>query len=266
MKTQREQAIFIIRKKKKVMAGHHGGAWKVAFADFMTAMMALFLVLWLVTQSSDVRSAIAGYFQDPLGRASEFGNSILKGDGAQAARVRPMDQQEIMDNRRDRLMQLSTAIKKALPKSAEAAKLSDHVVMEVVPEGLRISLVDDSNIVFFESGSAQPLPATREILIGLGQELAKIPLPLVVDGHTDAKPFQGIGTYTNWELSADRANAARRLLLIGGVPDTRIAEVRGLADREPRLNDPFAPQNRRVTVLLRVPPQGADSILSTFSP
>ncbi|NOT09148.1 MAG: OmpA family protein [Gemmatimonadales bacterium] len=260
MKTVREKPIIVIRRPKRGHGGHHGGAWKVAFADFMTAMMALFLVLWLVSQSSDVRAAIAGYFQDPMGRAHEFGNSVFKGDGAQAALRRQITQRDLVDARRDRLSQLGEEIERSLPETLGDAGLASHVVVELVDEGLRISLVEDSADVFFASGSARPLPVTERLLAALGKTLATVSYPIAVEGHTDAQPFlsQG-GTYTNWELSADRANAARRLLVNGGLPDPRLSGVRGLGDRQPRVADPFAPQNRRVTILLQLPAPPDDS-------
>jgi len=260
VKTQREQPIIIVRRRAKGHGGHHGGAWKVAFADFMTAMMALFLVLWLVSQSSDVKAAIAGYFQDPLGRANEFGSSIIPGQGAQAAQPRPLTQAEIVNARRDRLMKLAEQIRRELPEALEVPELAMHVDIEMVAEGLRISLVEDSNDVFFASGRPEPLPTGVELLTALGHELRDAAYPIVVEGHTDAQPYAGNGTYSNWELSADRANAARRLLSGGGVPAARIAAVRGLADREPRMADVFAPQNRRVTILLQLPAAQADSL------
>ena len=261
VKTQREQPIIIVRKRARGHGGHHGGAWKVAFADFMTAMMAIFLVLWLVSLSSDVKAAIAGYFQDPLGRANEFGSSIIPGQGAQAAQPRPLTQAEIVNARRDRLMKLAEQIRRELPEALEVPELAAHVDIELVAEGLRISLVEDSTDVFFASGRPEPLPTAVELLTALGYELREAAYPIVVEGHTDAQPYVGRGAYSNWELSADRANAARRLLSGGGVPESRIAAVRGLADREPRMADTFAPQNRRVTILLQLPSLQGDSLL-----
>ncbi len=252
MKSDREQPVRIVKVRKGHHA-HHGGAWKVAFADFMTAMMALFLVLWLVTQSSDVRSAIAGYFQDPLGRATEFGSSIIKGDGAQAAHLRPIMQPEITEARRDRLMQLGQQVRRAIASSVDLQELADHVTVELVDEGLRISLHEDSSAVFFETGSAQPRANGVRLLTAIGGLLGEVPYPVQVEGHTDARPYAGSGAYGNWELSADRANAARRLLVSGGLPVRQVASVLGLADREPATPDPFAPTNRRVTILIRLP-------------
>ncbi|HYC33278.1 MAG TPA: flagellar motor protein MotB [Gemmatimonadales bacterium] len=262
------ETIIIVRKRKSHGHGHHGGAWKVAFADFMTSMMALFLVLWLITQSSDVKSAIAGYFQDPLGRADEFGSSIIPGEGAQAANPRPIPQPQITDLRRDRLQMLGERIKQALAKSAYFGDIASQIEIELTGEGLRISLLEDSSGVFFETGSAHPRPAGVALLGIIGEHLATLPNDVVVDGYTDAVPYsaQG-GTYTNWELSADRANTSRRILVAGGLREGQMAEVRGHADNDLRLpSDPRAPSNRRVTITMlfdEVPLPVTDSLGAT---
>jgi chemotaxis protein MotB len=238
-------------KKKEA---HHGGAWKVAFADFMTAMMALFLVLWLITQSSDVRTAIAGYFQDPLGRDKEFGMSVIPGQGQSMVPTKTAIQIQPADGRRDRLLQLSQRVKDALAQDASLQGLEGHVEIEVTPDGLRISLLEDSSDVFFASGSAKPFPKAEVLISSIGTVLAQASYPVIVEGHTDAHPYPEDGAYTNWELSADRANAARRLLRAGGMSESQMLAVRGLADRDPRIvDDPFAPQNRRITILVNVP-------------
>lgn len=248
MSTPREQPI-IIRRKKVQGHGHHGGAWKVAFADFMTSMMALFLVLWLVTQSSDIKSAIAGYFQDPLGRANEFGSSITPGEGAPATRVRPISPAEVVDLRLDQLQHLSEHLKQRIEESIDFGKVSDHVELALTNEGLRISLIEDSTGVFFRTGSANPLPGGIDLLLMLGTELGELRNPVIVEGHTDARPYIGRRNYSNWELSTDRANAARRILTVGGLRESQVAQVRGLADREPRDSlNPDSPRNRRVTI------------------
>jgi len=253
VKSDREQIIHIVRRKK-VHKGHHGGAWKVAFADFMTAMMALFLVLWLITQSSDVRTAIAGYFQDPLGRNKEFGMSAIPGQGQAMIPSKTSINVQPADGRRDRLLQLSKQVKDAIDNDASLKGLEGHVAIDITPEGLRISLLEDSTDVFFASGSAKPFPRAETLIASIGTVLANASYPVVVEGHTDAHPFPHDGPYGNWELSADRANAARRLLRVGGMPESQVLGVRGLADRDPRVpNDPFAPQNRRISILVNVP-------------
>ncbi len=252
MTNKQRETIIIVRKKKRHGHGHHGGAWKVAFADFMTSMMALFLVLWLITQSSDVKSAIAGYFQDPLGRASEFGSSIIPGEGAQAANPRPIPQPQVTDIRRDRLQVLGERIRQMLSRSVDFGKLANHIEIDLTNEGLRIQLLEDSNGVFFETGSAHPRPAGVALLGAIGEQLATVPNAVVVDGYTDAIPYAPAAAYTNWELSADRANAARRILIAGGLHPPQIREVRGHADRSLRVpDDPSSPKNRRVTITMR---------------
>ncbi len=257
----REQPILIIIKKKKGHGGHHGGAWKVAFADFMTAMMALFLVLWLVTQSSDIKSSIAGYFQDPLGHASEFGNSILAGDGAQAASVRPISDQQIAEFRRDRLLVLQARLQDKLGSAPDLGRIAQHVEVEMTSDGLRISLIEDSAGVFFEVGSAVPKPKVAALFQLFGSELANLPFAVRVEGHTDAQPYASSGGYGNWELSTDRAHAARQLLALGGLGTEQVREVSGHADRD--LLDPehpYHPSNRRVTITLLADPAPEASV------
>ena len=267
MNKAREQPIIII--KKKIYAhGHHGGAWKVAFADFMTAMFAMFLVLWLVNQSSDVKSAIAGYFQDPLGRADEFGSSIMPGEGAQTQSPRIMSPSQAIDLRRDRLQALAENIRQEIREVPTLAALADHVEIEVTQEGLRIELLEDSSGVFFETGSAIPKAAGAVVLQFLGKQLGGMPNGVVVEGHTDARPYHRADGYSNWELSVDRANAARRIMLSGGLSEAQVQQVRGWADRKLREPEqPFADANRRVTVTMLLPTTAArflgDSLATT---
>ncbi|HTS87728.1 MAG TPA: flagellar motor protein MotB [Gemmatimonadales bacterium] len=253
MNKAREQPIIIV-KKRAPAHGHHGGAWKVAFADFMTAMFAMFLVLWLVNQSSDVKAAIAGYFQDPLGRANEYGSSIMPGDGAQTQSPRIMSPNQVIDLRRDRLQRIAETIRQEIREVPALSQLADHVEIEITEEGLRIQLLEDSSGVFFETGSAVPKPAGAEVLRLLGKELGSIPNAVVIEGHTDARPYHRADGYSNWELSTDRANTARRILLTGGLNEAQVQQVRGWADR--RLRDPAHPladSNRRVTITMLLP-------------
>lgn len=257
MKTEREQVIRVVRKRR-AHAGHHGGAWKVAFADFMTSMMALFLVLWLITQSSEVRTAIAGYFQDPMGRAKEFGSSVIPGEGQPLLPGKPTVSLRMADGRRDRMIALSQRIRAAIPDSLEAMGLGRYVDIEITDEGLRISLLEDSTDVFFASGVSRPLPRAETLFQAIGQVLGTVSYTVIVEGHTDALPYVGRVGYDNWELSADRANSVRRALLTGGLKMDQVRAVRGLADRDPRLpENPRAPQNRRVTILVAVPAEGS---------
>lgn len=248
MRGEREQPIIIVRKKVHA-ARHHGGAWKVAFADFMTAMMALFLVLWIVTQSTDIKSAIAGYFTDPLGRASEFGNSFIPGTGAQAANVRPISETQILEMRRDRLQQMGARIRQQLKKHPEFKNVEQYVAIQLVSEGLRIELLESDRGVFFDLGKATPSPEGRQILALLATEFATLANPIMIEGHTDSRPYRWSSSYSNWELSTDRANAARRIMQVAGLPESQVLQVRGHADRTLRdPTDPFSPSNRRVTM------------------
>jgi len=247
----RETPIIIIVKKKMHGGGHHGGAWKVAFADFMTAMFALFLVMWIVNQSTDIRSAVAGYFQDPLGRADEFGSSIMPGEGAQTATVRPLTPTEVVEMRRNRLGALARHLEKQLDDVAELDAVRDKVEVQLTGDGLRIQLLEDSTGVFFDTGSSTPNPRGVQILALLGRELGSLPNAVRIEGYTDARPYSGNSTYTNWELSADRANGARRVLVRSGLGSDQVVQIRGLADHE--LRDPANPYsacNRRITITM----------------
>jgi chemotaxis protein MotB len=255
MNKGREVPVRIIYRKRGHGGGHHGGAWKVAFADFMTAMFALFLVLWLVNQSSDVKSAIAGYFQDPLGRANEYGSSILPGEGAQSSAVRALKPVDVVELRRDRLMAVAERLKVQLDKVPDLQAVKDQIEITVTDEGLMIQLLEDATGVFFESGRAAPSARGREVLALLGSELRSLPNHLLIEGYTDARPYPGGSAYTNWELSADRANMARRILTETGIAVDRIREIRGHAERNLRdPSDPYSPRNRRVTITVTFDP------------
>ena len=249
MNKDRELPVIIVRKKINVH-GHHGGAWKVAFADFMTAMFALFLVLWLVNQSSDVKSAIAGYFQDPLGRADEYGSSIVPGEGAQTQMARPLAPMQIIDLRIDRLQRIAENLREKLGQIPLLDSLKQNIEITMTDEGLRIEMLEDTTGTFFQSGSSVVSERGRILLDVLGRELGKDSTNhLLVEGHTDARPFVNRAGYTNYELSADRANSARRILNDAGVQLKRIAGIRGLADQKLRYPDsPFDSRNRRVSV------------------
>ena len=264
---EREVPVRIIFKKKGHGHGHHGGAWKVAFADFMTAMFAMFLVLWLISQSSDVKSAIAGYFQDPLGRSDEFGSSIMPGDGAQASTVRPLRPADVVDLRRNRMQTLADRIEQQIDAVPGLEAVRDKIEISMTDEGLQIQLLEDSLGVFFQSGDARPSMRGRQILALLGHELGEMSNPVFIAGYTDAQPFNRADGYTNWELSADRANAARRILMINGVRERQIVQIRGFADRQLRDPDhPFAASNRRVTITVQFDVEDAAPADSTAAP
>lgn len=261
---EREVPVRIIYRKKGHGHGHHGGAWKVAFADFMTAMFAMFLVLWLINQSSDVKSAVAGYFQDPLGRSDEFGSSIVPGEGAQASVVRPMRQTDVTDLRMNK-MQVMSRLQEELASAPELKGVMDKIEIKLTDEGLQIQLLEDSTGVFFESGSASPSWRGRGVLAILGQELGQLPNPILIAGYTDARPYRRADGYTNWELSADRANTARRILQLNGVGEHQVEQIRGFADRDLRTpDDPYGASNRRVSITMKfdgaaLPPDSTDT-------
>jgi chemotaxis protein MotB len=248
---RREAPIQIIIKKKGHGGAGHGGAWKVAFADFMTAMFCLFLVLWIVNQSSDVKSAIAGYFQDPLGRADEYGSSIMPGEGQYASTPRVLSERDVLSLRRDRLQRLGDDIEEKLSGTPAFEDIREHVDISLTEDGLRIELLEDSSGVFFETGKPNLSTHGREILALLGAELGTLPNFVRIEGHTDAYPFRGDATYTNWELSADRANTARRIMTWNGLRVEQITQVTGFAERQPRVvQDPYSPRNRRITITM----------------
>jgi chemotaxis protein MotB len=234
---------IIILKKKGGHGGHHGGAWKVAYADFVTAMMSLFIVLWLMSSSKPVQEAVAGYFRDPLGTSTQKGSS-MSGTGAGTG--------ESVVLSKDNMPQLKDQLEQKIRQMNDFEKLKDHIEMTVTNEGLRIELMESASGTFFDSGSAKLNGDGQDMLITLARELGKLPNKLSIEGHTDSKPYAGSGTYSNWELSADRANAARRLMQANGVGPNQITQVRGFADQDPRKPDePLDPSNRRITLIVQ---------------
>jgi chemotaxis protein MotB len=229
----------IIIKKKATHGGHHGGAWKVAYADFVTAMMALFIVLWLMNASKQIQDAVGGYFKDPSGNSKMVGT----------------DQRGSGDNfivTRDNMAELKEQLQKSVRRLSDFDKLKDHIEMTITSEGLRIEMTESASGTFFEVGSAKPNEDCKELLSLLAQELGKLPNKLSVEGHTDSKPYSLSANYGNWELSTDRANAARRLMQQNGVRPDQVAQVRGYADQRLRTPaDPLAPSNRRISVIIQ---------------
>jgi chemotaxis protein MotB len=230
----------IIIKKKGGHGGHHGGAWKVAYADFVTAMMALFIVLWLMSSATKQEQlAVSGYFKDPSGTAAKLGTT-LAGTG-----------ENVQITKQD-MGQLKELLQKAIQKIADLEKLRKNIEMTVTSEGLRIELLESAGGTFFDSGSSKLNKSGQELVTALAQELGKVPNHLSIEGHTDAKPYTGGGNYTNWELSADRANAARRLMQQSGLRPDQVSQVRGFADQRLRNpKDPFDPSNRRISIIVQ---------------
>jgi chemotaxis protein MotB len=224
-------------------AHRSSGAWKVAYADFVTALMALFIVLWLMNSSTKVKSSVAGYFSDPRGFARTAG-------------ARPAtDSGEGIVVDRDNMADIRKQLEGALTAMPEFGQLRDHVKFSVTGEGLRIDLLETEQGMFFISGSPSPTLAGQNLLHVLAKEISQLPNRLVIEGHTDATPFRNAGPatgYSNWELASDRANAARRLLHAYGVLPEQIVEVRGFANQRPfNEQNRFDPRNRRVSVVVR---------------
>jgi chemotaxis protein MotB len=226
----------IIIKRKGGHGGHHGGAWKVAYADFVTAMMALFIVLWLMNTSKPIQQAISGYFKDPAGTGKFTG----------------LSKPPVEVTSKEDLQKVKTELEKAISQVANFNKLKSQIELTVTPEGLRIELLESSTGTFFDSGRTDPNANGRELLITIAEELGKIPNKIFIEGHTDSQPYAGAANYTNWELSADRANSCRRLMQQHGLRSDQVAQVRGFADQQPRnAKDSTDPSNRRITLLVR---------------
>jgi chemotaxis protein MotB len=259
-----------------VAAGHHGGAWKIAYADFVTAMMAFFLLMWLLgsTAKGDL-AGISEYFKTPLkvalsgGSSSGDRTSILKGGGRDLTRsegqVKAGDvtaekktidikaaAEEAKRVEMAKLKELKATLEKAIENNEKLKKFKSQILLDITSEGLRIQIVDDKNRPMFQSGSAQLEPYTQEILREIGQTLNDVPNKVSISGHTDAALYGGGGQgYSNWELSADRANATRRELLAGGMANDKIVRVVGLSSAVLfNKDDPFSPTNRRISLIV----------------
>jgi chemotaxis protein MotB len=236
---QAPRPIYVIRRKKAGHGGHHGGAWKVAYADFVTAMMALFIVLWLMSADEKVKQEISAFFNNPTGAGNQKGTDTA-GSG------------HAIELPKDDMGKLREKIEQALKTVPNFRDLKDHVEMTITPDGLRIELLETEAGMFFESGRPLPTGTGAELLTRLAQELGRLPNHLLIEGHTDAKPFAADGSYSNWELSADRANAARRLMEAHGITPAQVAQVRGYADRQLRHpEDAEHASNRRISLIVQ---------------
>jgi len=269
---------IIIRRKRRGghgHAAHHGGAWKVAFADFMTAMMAFFLVMWILGLSESTRRAIAGYFREPglfehvngKGQPVVVDDATLgmhRGDGSggvtgtNRTELFYVAQDDADDDKTpgsaERKIERAVAddLRKLAATSPELRPMLGSVTLEVTALGVRVELVDNKHAAYFNFGSAHPGHAAEKILRTLAKSIAKLPNVIEIEGHTDAHAFSRGSSYTNWELSADRANAVRKILMDGGVPESRVAAVSGLSCTVPRVKgQAFDVGNRRVALLLR---------------
>src|SRR5665213_4361257 len=230
--------IIIIRKRAAQHDDEHGGAWKVAYADFVTAMMALFIVLWLLSASEKVQKAVGGYFQDPSGQGRQTGTTTA-GIG-----------ETLTVNRKD-LENLKDKLEQAMKQIPQLQRMQNQVRMTITAEGLRIDLLETERGLFIEKGNPKPSQDGTQLIQVLASELLKLPNKIAIEGHTDSTPY-GRADYSNWELSSDRANAARRILVQNGLDQDRISQVRGFADQRPLLkDDPTNPSNRRISIIVR---------------
>jgi chemotaxis protein MotB len=229
----------IIIKKVSGHGGHHGGAWKVAYADFVTAMMALFIVLWLLNSSKQVQEAVGGYFKDPSGNSKMVG-STMRGAG------------QNLDLRKEDMKHIKEALELQIKSLPDFEKFKNHIDMTITAEGLRIELTEGEKGTFFELGSAVPSASGTELLKALAQEVGKLPNKVSIEGHTDSKPYTGgMRGYSNWELSVDRSNAARKIMQSSGLQSQQVSQVRGFADQRPRANTtPDDPANRRISLIV----------------
>lgn len=261
-----EEQPIIIKRKKVVAGGHHGGSWKVAFADFATAMMAFFLVLWLTaTASPEQKKAVEGYFRDPVG-FTEGGspNPVdLEGSASVVNEASPdiessqiQIEDELVDELSEtleqrRMRELFQELKEQIKQDATLQEFKDQLLLDITDEGLRIQIVDRSGRPMFDSGRAELKYYSQDILFELAKTLGSVNNKVSITGHTDSTPFGGRPGYTNWELSADRANTARRALVAGGVRQQQIARVVGLSDSVLfDKEDPNAPVNRRISIIV----------------
>jgi chemotaxis protein MotB len=234
-----EKRPIIIIKKKAGHGGHHGGAWKVAYADFVTAMMSLFIVLWLLSSSKPVQEAVGGYFRDPNGTAAKKGSN-MPGAG------------ENFILTKDNMPKLKDQLEMKIRELSDFEKLKNHIEMTVTNEGLRIELMESAAGTLFDNGSPKLNSDGRELLVALAQELGKLPNNISIEGHTDSKPYAPSANYGNWELSSERANAARRLMQSNGLGARQVSQVRGFADQRLRkLDNPLDPSNRRISLIVQ---------------
>ena len=271
---------IVVKRVKKIAGMAHGGAWKIAYADFVTAMMAFFLLMWLLgsTAKGDLEG-IAEYFKTPLAVALSGGTtagdttSIIKGGGqdltraeGQVKRGETSPERKIISlkeakkeiermqrkNEIEKLKQLKASIEKAIESSPKLQQFKNQILLDITSEGLRIQIVDEKNRPMFQIGSAQLEPYTREILHEIGKMLNEVPNKVSISGHTDASLyFGGAAGYSNWELSADRANASRRELIVGGMAEEKIVRVVGLSSAVLfKKEEPLHPVNRRISMIV----------------
>jgi chemotaxis protein MotB len=268
---------IIVKKIKKGGHGHHGGAWKIAYADFVTAMMAFFLLMWLLGSTTEGdKKGIADYFNSPLklslmggGSGSGDSSSVVRGGGTDLSRQSGQVKQGDVEAQRKtvnllalkaeqrraeqaRLAALKERVEDVLAANPKLAAMKSQIRLDMTADGLRIQIVDENSRPMFDSGSAIVKPYMRDLLREIGAVLTEVPNRLTLEGHTDAVPFSaGELGYSNWELSSDRANASRRELAAGGLADDRVLRVQGLASSNPfDREQPDSPANRRISIIV----------------
>jgi len=267
---------IIVKRVKKGGHAHHGGAWKIAYADFVTAMMAFFLLMWLLGSTTEGdKKGISDYFQSPLrvamsgGSGSGDSSHVIRGGGQDLSRTTGQVKRGDIEAKRDtvnlqalkqeqvraeiaRLEDLKKKVEEKIEASPKLAPMASQLRLDMTRDGLRIQITDERNRPMFASGSAVVQPYMRELLREIGQVLSAVPNHLTLEGHTDAQPFSaGDRGYSNWELSADRANASRRELVAGSLPDDRVLRVQGLASSTLfDAQDPMSASNRRISIIV----------------
>ncbi len=281
---------IIVKRIKRYAAGHHGGAWKIAFADFATAMMAFFLVLWLMSSATpEQKKLISGYFQDPVGfseAASPYavdlgGTPTPAPDKTINPEIdRPVDisaqhpldavAPEVLAEKleQERLQLMKQELQEQINQDIGLKDLKDQIIMDVSSQGLRIQIRDAANRPMFALGSARLQPYFEDVLLAMVETLKGVPNRISISGHTDAKPYAGRNgqAFGNWELSADRANAARRVLAAGGYPDSQVARIAGYASTVLLDRDhPYDASNRRIEILV-LTRKALEGILGTAAP
>ena len=256
--------------KKVHGQGHHGGAWKVAYADFITALMALFLLLWLVGQGAKVKKAVAEYFRNPGVFDKEQGSGILPGGQGLHESGGASPTPKLSGAAADEMMMLErmgSHLKEIFYQKQAFESIRNQIRINVTREGLEIQIVEKASQVLFEIGSAEPKGYTRDVLVEIAKQIGKIPNKVVIGGHTDRRPYADSRGYTNWELSTDRANSARRVLVANGMKYEQMARIVGHADEsllDP--SNPYADANRRITILVLPRVTGEDSVAGKASP
>jgi chemotaxis protein MotB len=250
--------IIVIKRKAAGHGGHHGGAWKVAYADFVTALMALFIVLWLMGQDKEIQKAIASYFSTPAGPGQQTRFAIPSGPGKQVG-TEAAGVGNAIEIPKEDMSKLREKIQEALKLVPNFLNLKDHVEITITADGLRIELLETEAGIFFESGRPVPTKSGSQLIGVLAGELGKLPNGVMIEGHTDAKPYSSDGTYSNWDLSTDRANAARRVMEASGLRANQVSQIRGFADRQLRHPaDPMTASNRRISVIVQYMPAPGD--------